>query len=366
MGIMKKYNLYNLLLVEIEAGVVSHVVNSIDFQLNYFSFADTENREFRYSIQIHPFCKFNNPQDDTEIMNYNLTGKWGKYFCDKSSRLAIEYKDKRISIWCDDSNFLITLFIQTFLLGEGYAFIHSAGVVNEKGEAILFTGAGGVGKTALVSHFVKNRGYKILGDDIIAIGKSGDCLPFPRSMILKDYHRNIFPELLPQYEDNKFQKTLLSVKQFIRLNAPFREVIRNYLIKKGIKDSVMAGWHITPYLAALPVEKVFGPGKTCEGANVKAIYDVVKSGGQEFKVSDCSFNDMSLRINSIIQFEWLNTYYLLINMGIYKIIDFTKFIADSGTICKEFLKDKELKTIEVPENASSEIMTKYINSIIKE
>ena len=49
--------------------------------------------------------------------------------------------------------------------------IHAAGYLNSNGKVNIITGAGGIGKTAILGHAIKNKKLKYLGDDIIIIGK---------------------------------------------------------------------------------------------------------------------------------------------------------------------------------------------------
>jgi predicted ATPase len=54
-------------------------------------------------------------------------------------------------------------------------------------EAFIFTGGGGVGKTSLVSNFLR-RSYEYLGDDWILLGKQGIAYPFPKTVHVFDYN----------------------------------------------------------------------------------------------------------------------------------------------------------------------------------
>jgi hypothetical protein len=52
-----------------------------------------------------------------------------------------------------------------------------------------------VGKTALVASLVRSHGWRMLGDDFVIVTGDGDCLAFPKPMVLYPYHRDMFPEV---------------------------------------------------------------------------------------------------------------------------------------------------------------------------
>jgi hypothetical protein len=79
-------------------------------------------------------------------------------------------------------------------LRAGCVFMHGAGLERD-GVAWLFPSWGGVGKTALVASLVRSHGWRMLGDDFVVVTGDGDCLGFPKPMVLYPYHREMFPEV---------------------------------------------------------------------------------------------------------------------------------------------------------------------------
>src|SRR5690606_11204445 len=88
----------------------------------------------------------------------------------------------------------LTWGTQLALLRAGAALVHCA-AVEKDGRAILFPSWGGVGKTALVTEFVRSMGYKLLGDDLAIVDSVGTCFGLPKAMVLYAYHRPLFPEI---------------------------------------------------------------------------------------------------------------------------------------------------------------------------
>lgn len=84
--------------------------------------------------------------------------------------------------------------VQLLLLEADATFVHCAGVARG-GAALLFPSWGGVGKTAIAKSLVADRGWKLLGDDLVIVSAAGSCRAFPKGMVLYPYHRAVFPEL---------------------------------------------------------------------------------------------------------------------------------------------------------------------------
>lgn len=84
--------------------------------------------------------------------------------------------------------------LELALLQSGATLVHGAGV-ERGGRAVLFPSWGGVGKTAIAKRFVSGLGWKLLGDDLVSLHESGQCVAFPKPMVLYPYHRSVFPEV---------------------------------------------------------------------------------------------------------------------------------------------------------------------------
>lgn len=84
--------------------------------------------------------------------------------------------------------------LQVALLSRGATFLHAAGVERD-GRALIFPSWGGIGKTALVSHLVRDRGWRLLGDDLVILSSEGICWAFPKPLAVYSYHRGVLPEV---------------------------------------------------------------------------------------------------------------------------------------------------------------------------
>jgi len=84
--------------------------------------------------------------------------------------------------------------IQLQLIQSDAVFVHAAGVT-KNGKSILFPSWGGVGKTAIIAKFIRDLGWKLLGDDLVIVNYDGICYGFPKPMVLYPYHEMVFPEI---------------------------------------------------------------------------------------------------------------------------------------------------------------------------
>jgi len=71
---------------------------------------------------------------------------------------------------------------------------------------LLMPSWGGVGKTATVCRFVRDYGWRLLGDDLIIIGE-GRADSFLKPFVIYPYHKELFPEAF-EAKDNHTVKNL--------------------------------------------------------------------------------------------------------------------------------------------------------------
>jgi len=159
--------------------------------------------------------------------------------------------------------------------------VHAAAVANKDGKVTLFPGAGGVGKTALLGGLVEEYGYKHLGDDLILLNSDGKAMCFPRSFVLKEYHRAVYPDVFERL--NIKAGTNYGIKRFIVDNAPFMGIVKNVLKKRKLYYQVAHAINLTPYLAVVPVEEILGAGTVQASGQMNKIIFLERYEGSEFK-----------------------------------------------------------------------------------
>jgi hypothetical protein len=122
---------------------------------------------------------------------------------------------------------------QLALLQSDATFVHAAGIV-KGGRTILFPSWGGVGKTALVGKFVRELGWKLLGDDLVILKSNGECLGYPKPMVLYPYHKAVFPDLFvagrgpiaPQQFNHLLSQMARLFKPMLRLSPTLLQYAR--------------------------------------------------------------------------------------------------------------------------------------------
>lgn len=106
-------------------------------------------------------------------------------------------------------------FLEMFLNWRDKTFLH-AGAVSKNGQAYVFTGTGGVGKTSIVLNLIR-RHFDYLSDDWLIVG-NGQAYPFPKTIHIFSYNLN----------DSRLSKEILGSKRyFYKPLFTLLDVLRN-------------------------------------------------------------------------------------------------------------------------------------------
>ena len=120
-------------------------------------------------------------------------------YVDKEYGVRIEkLNDGWNLIVSQECNEWLVIAMELSLLATNHTWIHAA-ALEKDGSVLLLPSWGGVGKTATVCRFVRNYGWRLLGDDLIIVGEQG-ARPFLKPFVIYPYHRDLFPELFSQGE----------------------------------------------------------------------------------------------------------------------------------------------------------------------
>lgn len=107
-----------------------------------------------------------------------------------------------------ECNEWLVIALELMLLADNKTMIHAA-AVEKDGEVLLMPSWGGVGKTATVCRFVRDHGWRLLGDDLVIIG-DGMVHPFLKPFVIYPYHRTLFPELFQSGENHTVKNLTIS------------------------------------------------------------------------------------------------------------------------------------------------------------
>lgn len=365
-----KYFIHDLVEVTISSGVSLDIIESIDFQIGYFK-SSKITPAMKMKIVVKPYEEFIHRQIPVFDFFHLVHGIIGRVYDDPVNRLAFEKNRTEYCIFADVPNFLINIFIQLWFVENGISMVHAAAIADESGRVIIFPGPGGVGKTAILGYLAKERGFHILGDDIVGITEKGDCLSFPRSFVLKEYHRDVYPDVFYNLNIETNSKEPLSnkFKKFILENAPFIGVSRSVLRRLGLLETVAKHFlpktlHEQPYLAAVSVEDVFRRGIVRDRGTIDRIIFMQRYSGKDFLIETISEKALSRRMFAIINHEWVDLMRQLFSLGALEVIDLAEYFKHVDDIIKKGIRKKKCEIVSIPNNVPPHELTQYFSSIL--
>lgn len=347
---MIQYTIHNLINVLIDPKVGNPLINAIDFQIGFFKNNGEPYFKAPHRIIIKPYEEFiPEPATPYQIF-HNVRGIQRVCIHDYDEGIAIEKHPKGFNIYSSSPNFLINLFIQLILIDNDYSMVHAAVVADQDNRITLLPAAGGVGKTALLGCLVKEHGFKHMGDDIVILGKNGNCLAFPRYFVFKEYHRSVYPEVFERLNIKK--KSYYGIKRFIVDNAPFMGITKKILRRRKMYHTVAHTVNLTPYLATIPVDEIFGPEAYIHQGEIEKIVFLERYDGQEFNSVKISEASISSRMFSIIHHEWVAYMQQLFMAGAMELIDLPFYFQKTNEIIQSGIYRKSCLLMLIPDNAS--------------
>jgi len=356
---MIEYTIHDMITVLVDPDVGKPLKNAIDFQIGFFKTTGRPSNA-KWRIVIKPYNEFDPESAGPWQIFHNMTGIQESWMHDAGDGIAIEKHPWGYKIYSSSPNFLINLFIQFILIDYDYSMVHAAAVADAKGHITLLPGAGGVGKTALLGCMVEEHGFQYMGDDIVILGKKGSALSFPRSFVLKEYHRAVYPEIFQKLNIKK--RSNYRLKRFVVENAPFVGVLKDALKQRKLYHKVAHAVNLTPYLATVPVEEIFGPGTCTQAGNIEKIVFLERYGGKKFKLEDISEEALCRRMFAVIHHEWVASMQQLFTIGAMELIDLAVYFNKVHKIIKHAISDIPCKLLLIPENAGPKaLMHSYLN-----
>jgi len=167
-----------------------------------------------------PFEYYEAPDHDLAVVNkdthiiFNFEGKEAIVFLHEKHAKPMNF----FVVQC-----VLIPILSEFLREENVYMIHSS-AVSKQGRGIVIVGKGGVGKTTVSIHCVKN-GFKFLGDDLVFLSETNEkavLFSFPIPVHIKFDTLKYFPEL-DMLSRTPFQNT--NEKQFFRVDKIFKDSI---------------------------------------------------------------------------------------------------------------------------------------------
>jgi len=358
---MKKlYNIHDLVEIIIHDNVNKWIVRDIEFQIGFFLTIKKSEKKIP-KIEIYPYSEFSKIREKhySESLFYKDISLVGKYLNIVNEKLCIYNNDGNFKIFADYSNFLINLFIQILIVKQGYTMIHASGFKSSSGLIHIIAGAGGVGKTSIVSHAAINKKLKILGDDILIISNEGECLAFPREFVLKTYHSQTHKQIFKDKNISLFN--LYKLKRFIIDNLPFLALLKKILKKLGIYYSLSRIINPAEHLATISANKMFGNNSIEKKGKIGKIFYLDRIVNSSFSIDKQDAEILSNRIFSIINHEWIHYMPQLFSMGANNVVNLSQYMSKLSTIFSTSVMSKDLFQVNIPNNIDHNQLIDFFN-----
>jgi len=346
------YHIHNLITVRVNPEVRPWVLKSINRQLGSFK-SSKRGHSNPLIISVNPFNMFSFTQD-SEIFQDSEGGK-DSWYANRDSRLAIEKTPTGYAVYTD-AMFSFTGLIQQLFISKGISFVHAAALQSPTGGVTILAGSGGVGKTALSGFLVKEKGYKLLGDDMIALTESGVCLAFHKALVLKEYHRSVYPELFATRKHMSFKKRITrSTIWHLYANAPFREIIDKFLKSQGVYNRIA----FIPFIRkdcvdVVPAEQMFDAKSLGTQGPVEKTIMLLRCSVSDFSIEKQTGIWMARRIFAVLYQELENDLKRLLEMGSVGLEDLGINFWQARVILEKAVSGTPCYVLRIPQKATPE------------
>lgn len=355
------YHIHNLITVRVNPKVRPWVLKSINRQLGSF-LSSKQDHSNPLMILVNPFEMFSFAQD-REIFQ-NSEGGRDSWYANRDSRLAIEKIPAGYAVYTD-AMFSFTGLIQQLFISRGISFAHAAALQNPAGGVTILAGCGGVGKTALSGFLVKEKGYKLLGDDMIALTESGMCLAFHKAFVLKEYHRSVYPELFATRKYMSLQKRATrSIIWHLYANVPFRGIIDKFLKSQGVYNRIAFIPFIRrDYVDVVPAEQIFDANCLAKQGPIAKTILLLRCSVPDFSIEEQNGIWMARRIFAILYQELENDLKRLLEMGSLGLEDLGVNFWRARVILEKAVSGAPCRVMRIPHKATPEELARAFEQL---
>lgn len=354
-----RYDIHGLVEVLISEEVRPEVVKEIEFQIGAFLAAHEPLSDIP-KINIQPYAAGSAYwMDQQETLFYQSKGKVGSYVRNDEDRLLIGRGTDGLDICADYANFLVNLYIQLAIVKQGYTMTHAAAYQTSSGNINVLTGAGGIGKTAVLGFAVSERGLRHLGDDIVLLGDNGECKAFPRQFVLKAYHQEVYSKV---FQEKRLPRwNMYGLKRFIIENAPLVGFAKKTLKRIGYYYQIANLLRPQPYLATVSPDELFGKNSMIRTGTVGHIIYMDRVSMADFSIQAITAKEMVNRMMSVIHYEWKDVLAHLVTLGALDVVDVSGYFDDVVAIFRQAVDKAELVQINIPEKASPQELISFLD-----
>lgn len=349
------YNVHDLVEIAVASDVSPGLLRGIEFQVGHFR-RERASGSAQWNLRVRPFQARAALTAASLVRFHRDVGVAGQVWEAPEDHLAVRIAPDGLDVYADEGAFLLNFFVNLLLVRTGTTMVHAGGVIGPDGSALLLPGAGGVGKTALVTGLIRDHGCRLLGDDVVLLTSDGRALSYPRSFVLKEFHRDQFPELFRRVQEQE-RPWRTGVKRFLHENAPFKGILKAMLHRNGRLDH----WHERLDLdalrkdcvAAVPVQTLFGADGIADEGPLRRVVFLERYGGNEIRLERLDHDRMAARLVSIIHHEWGPYFKEIFAMGSLEILDPKDYLAAVDRVVRSALRSRPCELLRIPEATSA-------------
>jgi hypothetical protein len=372
-----RYAIHGLIDVFVDKRVDRVLLDAIDFQIGFFR-TGSSNAPAPHQITVKPYADFALEAFPTHEKFHLMRGVPSFVLNDTEKAVAFEKTENGFTIYADWPSFILHFFLQFIFLEHDITFVHAAAVADKYGAVTLLPGAGGVGKTALLGEIVKRQNCRVLADDIALLSHKGECLSFPRSFVLKDYHKSVYPEVFQRLNidtDNHCStstnkgKTTTALLKFFHENAPFIGLFKVIIRRLNLSSMIPRAFYYPqdtappPYVATVSVAEIFGKDSIADKGNIARVLFLKRYSGNEFRVQTISDDSVVRHMLAIIHHEWVDGMRQFFTMGALDMLDLLGYFRNVEAIMRSATSGKNCELLFIPAKASPHDLSEYYVSI---
>jgi hypothetical protein len=247
----------------------------------------------------------------------------------------------RIRNVANDFLMLLEGFLHLAMLQKNRAFLH-ASAIEKDGEALVFTGPGGAGKTTCLTELVRMSRLRFLSDDLTVVDSNGRAIGYPRHMNIYDYNVEQSPEI--------FSEVFKHRSIFDRLCWNLRKTL-------GLKN-----------LRHTPVDQVFDTRRIGSDGSISKVIFLSRFTSNHFQTRQLQPNDTAEKCASIFMIEFMDFIRFL---SVWRSFDVSlpsidAVILRTRAIYESAFKNASCFDVLVPKRASPKQLVNFITSSVCE
>jgi hypothetical protein len=358
-----RYPIHDLVDVVLDRDLDPLLRRSIEFQVSGFGPIESGPRTEVPAVVVRPYREFKAAQGGAVFTFNDMFSDRSTFLDEPSRRTATVRDDTGFRIFAD-GHVPILLYIQLLLAEQDLTLVHAAGLVDEDGRALLVAGGGGAGKTALLGHLVRSGGWRLLGDDLVCLSADGWCYSFLRHLVLKSYHRTVFPSAFRQ--GSLRRAALIRATDLVRANAPFVGVTKSVLARLGLRERVTrripSG---PPDQEAVPIADVFGPDRVAARAELERVIFLDRYEGAGPLWRPMVPAQLARLLFSIVHHEISTSLRSLLALGAVDLVDVPGYFLRAARIGERAVEGRVSERLSVPRAATPQELADAVTNRLR-